>query len=179
MARRPKREEYVADTSPQPNVSRDILSDDVARKKLDLYEEITNKRTFCKTCMKYRKKIFKMCKDTQDTYFCRNEHGYEAFLRSVRKPKSEQQVICPFCGREFKNGKAMGAHSGSCKNNPKSKERSEKIRKAHIGLKHSDETKAKISKSMFKYHELKTREGIYTTRKVRVDNDKSLLIKIF
>jgi hypothetical protein len=176
---RTKRELYVVDTDPQPDVPLYVLRDDEARAKLDLFEKITNKRTFCKVCEKYRKRIYKKCTDTKDTYWCRNEHGYEAHLRLFRKPQSEQQVICPFCSREFKNGKAMGAHSGSCKNNPKSTERSEKIRKAHIGLKHSDETKRKISKSMFKYHELRGREGIYTTRKVHVDQEKSLTIKIF
>jgi hypothetical protein len=168
-----------ADTDPQPKVPKEVLEDDVSRAKLDKYEELTNKRTFCKVCLKYRKHVPVACNRFKDVYYCVRENGYEGHLRQNRKPVSEQQRLCKYCNREFKEARARCAHEISCKSNPKHVERNQKISDSHKGLVQTTETKVKIASSMREYHALRIREGIYSTRTVRVDKDRKITIKIF
>jgi hypothetical protein len=167
------------DDSPQPNVPKHILEDDEARAKLDEYEKIVNNRKFCKLCKKYRKRVPTGCKTEKDVYTCIREHGYEGILRRKRKPKSEHKTVCKYCKKDFGDYKRMIGHINSCEFNPNESERRRKIAEYRKGKKHSDETKNKIAMSMVKFHQLKTREGIYTARKVHVKGGKNLTIKFF
>ena len=167
------------DDSPQPDVPIHVLEDDVARSKLDDYERIVNQRKFCKLCKKYRKNIPRGCKTPDDVYYCIKEHGFEGVRRRKRKPKSEHKTVCKYCKKDFGCYKKMIGHINHCDDNPNKDERNRKIAEYRRGRKHSEDTKNKISISMIKFHELKTREGIYTARKVHVQGGKQLTIKFF
>ena len=58
---------------------------------------------------------------------------------------------CKYCDYVTDNGRRLGGHMASCKKNPNDKKRREKLRKALLGNKLSDETKKKISESRKKY----------------------------
>lgn len=167
------------DTSPQPDVPDHVLLDDVARSRIDRYESIVNKRKFCKVCKKYRKRIPKSCKVTKNMYYCIREHGYEAIKRQRRKPKSEHKTVCKYCKKDFGDYKQMIGHINFCDLNPNTEERNRKVSESHKGLKHSEETKRKISNSMKRFHAIKTREGVFTARQVQVRGGKKLTIKFF
>lgn len=67
----------------------------------------------------------------------------------VEKPKKEYK--CKFCETTFNNGLSLGGHQTHCKLNPRKNETKDKISKAGMNRKVSDETKLKLSVNKLNY----------------------------
>jgi hypothetical protein len=66
-------------------------------------------------------------------------------------PPKPSKYFCKFCNSSWPTSIARNGHQIKCRLNPKREETIEKIRQSHLGLKHSAETKNKISSGMSKF----------------------------
>ena len=92
-----------------------------------------------------------------------------------RGPRNRRLKICKHCGKDnFQNGHVLGAHTTNCKLNPNYEEMKKKMSESRSGTKLSDETKLKISKSIFQ----KIEDGTwhFSFSKSRSHNYKGIML---
>lgn len=130
------------------------------REKLNQLEALKGK-VFCDRCSTYVKKHI----------LCSSETDFDKCPR-LRPPKVYKDT-CPHCNKQLENHLSLGGHMVTCKQNPKSSKRNNKIADSHTGLVQSDECKNKISESMKDYHQsVNADEDIEIEKQIVVDDKK-------
>jgi hypothetical protein len=135
------------------------------KQKLDQLEALKG-NVFCEVCDSYVKKHI----------LCNTDEDFDKCPR-LRSPK-EYKDTCPHCNLKIENYLALGGHIVTCIKNPKREERNTKISEGHKGLKHSEECKDKISKSMEEYHESVDKVEEEVTQNITV-GDKNIDITFY